>query len=149
VVPYSEWKWFSSNSYGYHLMSILGVAYPEDQLFFFLFRLGLGFELRALRLQSRHSTSWATPPVHFGYFGVGGLSNYLYRLPLNCGPPNLSLPSSWITGMRHGREAVVTFLPMENCRCWRRTQRYSEGPPLAEKTPAVLESIKMIGSRSH
>jgi hypothetical protein len=26
---------------------------------------GLGFELRALSLQSRHSTAWATPPVHF------------------------------------------------------------------------------------
>jgi hypothetical protein len=31
----------------------------------------LGFELRASYLQSRHSTTWATPPIHFcsGYFG--------------------------------------------------------------------------------
>jgi hypothetical protein len=27
---------------------------------------GVGFELRALCLQSRHSTVWATPSVHFG-----------------------------------------------------------------------------------
>jgi hypothetical protein len=37
--------------------------------FFFLsfsfLLVGLGFELRALHLQSRCSTAWATPPVHF------------------------------------------------------------------------------------
>jgi hypothetical protein len=27
--------------------------------------LGLGFELRPLHLQSRHSTAWAMIPVHF------------------------------------------------------------------------------------
>jgi hypothetical protein len=30
-----------------------------------LFLVGLGFELRALGLQSRLSTAWTTPPVHF------------------------------------------------------------------------------------
>jgi hypothetical protein len=33
----------------------------------------LGFEFRALCLQSRCSTAWVTPPVHLasGYFGDG------------------------------------------------------------------------------
>jgi hypothetical protein len=34
-------------------------------LFFYLFRVGLGFELRALHLQRRCSTTWAAPPAHF------------------------------------------------------------------------------------
>jgi hypothetical protein len=40
----------------------------------------LGFELRALHLQSRSSTTLATPPVHFcsGYFGDG--SHILFAL---------------------------------------------------------------------
>jgi hypothetical protein len=44
---------------------------------FFFFLVGLGFELWALRLPSRNSTAWATPPVHFalvilemGYCGL-------------------------------------------------------------------------------
>jgi hypothetical protein len=32
---------------------------------FFFFPMGQGFELRASHLQSRHSTTWATLPVHF------------------------------------------------------------------------------------
>jgi hypothetical protein len=42
-------------------------------IFFFFFLVGLGFELRVLCLQSRHTTTWTTPPVHFcsGYFGDG------------------------------------------------------------------------------
>jgi hypothetical protein len=32
---------------------------------FFFFVVGLGFELRPLHLQSRHSTSWNTPPDYF------------------------------------------------------------------------------------
>jgi hypothetical protein len=57
---------------------------------------GLGFELRASILQSRHSTAQAMPPVHFALviFGDGDLSNYLPRLASNCDPPDLSLPSS-------------------------------------------------------
>jgi hypothetical protein len=49
----------------------------QDLCFSFLIR--LGFELRALHLQSRHSTVWATPPSPFcsGYFGDGDLKNYL------------------------------------------------------------------------
>jgi hypothetical protein len=44
---------------------------------FFLFLAELEFELRALCLQSWHSTTWAIPPVHFcsGYFG-DGISGY-------------------------------------------------------------------------
>jgi hypothetical protein len=33
--------------------------------FVVVFFVGWGFELRALHLQSRHSTTLATPPVHF------------------------------------------------------------------------------------
>jgi hypothetical protein len=32
---------------------------------FFLFLVGLGFELRLVCLQSRHTTTWATPPIQF------------------------------------------------------------------------------------
>jgi hypothetical protein len=34
-------------------------------LIFLLLLMELGFELRALCLQSRYSITWATPPVHF------------------------------------------------------------------------------------
>jgi hypothetical protein len=49
---------------------------------------GLGFELRALHMQSRHSTTSAL--VIFDR----GLWNYLPYLTLNLDPPNLSLPGS-------------------------------------------------------
>jgi hypothetical protein len=31
----------------------------------YLFLMGLGFEIRALHLQSKHSTALAIPPIHF------------------------------------------------------------------------------------
>jgi hypothetical protein len=37
----------------------------EFQMTFFFFLVGLEFELRALHLQTRHSTAWAIPPVYF------------------------------------------------------------------------------------
>jgi hypothetical protein len=37
----------------------------DVMLLFFFFLVGLGFELRALCLQSWHSTAWATPPGPF------------------------------------------------------------------------------------
>jgi hypothetical protein len=58
---------------------------------------GLGFELRALHLQNRYFTAWATPPVHFAlviFWKWVGLENYLSGLALNHDPPNLILPSS-------------------------------------------------------
>jgi hypothetical protein len=63
-------------------------------VFFFVV---LGFELRGLHSQSRCSTAWATPPVHFAVFtfGDGGLVNYLARLVSNHDPPDLSLPCSY------------------------------------------------------
>jgi hypothetical protein len=63
---------------------------------------GLGFELRALSLQSRHSTAWATPLVHFALLilEMRGLVNYFPRLASTLHPPDLSL-SARITGVSH------------------------------------------------
>jgi hypothetical protein len=41
------------------------VGFTYVWLFCLFFLVGLGFELRASHLQSRHTISWATPPVHF------------------------------------------------------------------------------------
>jgi hypothetical protein len=56
----------------------------------------LGFELRALHLQSRCSTASATSLVHFALviLEMGVLENYLPKLASNHDPPDLSLPSS-------------------------------------------------------
>jgi hypothetical protein len=64
--------------------------------FLIVVALELVFELRALSLQSRRSTTRATPPVHFALviFGDGGLTNYLPRLTSNPDLPDLSLLSS-------------------------------------------------------
>jgi hypothetical protein len=61
----------------------------------FFFLMGLGFELRALYLQSRSSTPWAIPPVHFALVILEMESHKLFAwLVLNHNPPDLSLPSS-------------------------------------------------------
>jgi hypothetical protein len=52
---------------------------------------GLGFELRALCLQSRSHTS---RPFCSGCFGDGISRDYLPGLASNLDPPNLSLPNS-------------------------------------------------------
>jgi hypothetical protein len=80
----------------------------------------LGFELRALLLQSRDPTIWTTPPVHFALvlyiyivfwkWGRGCLSNYLPRLALNCDPPALSLQVARITGLSHRHPADLLLL---------------------------------------
>jgi hypothetical protein len=50
--------------------------------------------LNSLCLQSRHSTTWPTPPVHFSLVTFEwGLTDYLSGLALNHDPPILSLPS--------------------------------------------------------
>jgi hypothetical protein len=51
----------------------------------FVFSVGLCFGLRTKCLQSRHSTPWATLPVHFALVILegGGLTNYLPGLSLN------------------------------------------------------------------
>jgi hypothetical protein len=51
-----------------------------------------GFELRALGLQCRCCTTWATPPVHFAL--INSFQNYLPWLVSNLVIPDLSLPSS-------------------------------------------------------
>jgi hypothetical protein len=57
---------------------------------------GLGFELRALHLQSRHyHLNQTSSPFCSGYFGDGGLMNCLPKLASNLSPLDLSLSSSW------------------------------------------------------
>jgi hypothetical protein len=63
-------------------------------LFFFFFLVGLGFELRALQLQSRRCLNHTSSPFCSGYFGGWSLQNFLPGLTLNLHPPDLSLPSS-------------------------------------------------------
>jgi hypothetical protein len=71
--------------------------------FFLLFfgGMGLEFELRVSHLESRCSTAWTTPLVHFllWLFWQWGLVNYLFGLSLKLNPPDLSLPS--ITSVSH------------------------------------------------
>jgi hypothetical protein len=57
---------------------------------------GLGFELRASHLQSRHSTHFAVVS-----FGDVGLKKYLLRLALNCDPLNSFSQVFSITGVNH------------------------------------------------
>jgi hypothetical protein len=67
----------------------------EESVVIFLGRVGLGFELRASHLQSRHSTALVIPPVHFAQIILRwGLVNYLAGMVSNCNSPKLSLPSS-------------------------------------------------------
>jgi hypothetical protein len=64
-------------------------------LFFFFFLVGIRFEVRALHLQSRCSTTWAMPPVCFVLVILEkDLVNYLPELASNCDSPHLSLPRS-------------------------------------------------------
>jgi hypothetical protein len=60
-------------------------------IFFFLFLMELGFKLKTLSLQSRHSTAWATPPVQ-----------QLIPLALSCSCQYFSLPCwpCWLTTTR-------------------------------------------------
>jgi hypothetical protein len=71
------------------------------------FLVGLGLELRASYLQSRHATAWATHPVHFPLVilelgGVVSQSNFL-------GWPRTEIfpISARITGVSHQRLASV------------------------------------------
>jgi hypothetical protein len=66
-----SWKYLPL---GWKLLSFL-ITINQGSSFFFFFLIGLGFELRALHLQSRHSTTWTISPVHFALiiFGDGVL----------------------------------------------------------------------------
>jgi hypothetical protein len=68
----------------------------------------LGFEFRASRLQSRCSTSWATPPVHFALaiLEMGVSWTIFPRLASNYNLPNLSLPNR-IKNVRHQCPALL------------------------------------------
>jgi hypothetical protein len=64
-------------------------------LFFFFFLVELGFKLRALCLQKKHSTACATPPVDFALVILEmSLVNYLPGLASNYNPSDFSLPNS-------------------------------------------------------
>jgi hypothetical protein len=54
--------------------------------------------------------SHITSPFCSGYFGDGGLMNYLHVLVLNDYHPDLGLPSSRITGVSHWCLAEAVFL---------------------------------------
>jgi hypothetical protein len=55
----------------------------------------MGFELRVPGLQSRYSTAWIIPSVHFAWlFWRWGSCELLPGMASNCDPPDLSLPSS-------------------------------------------------------
>jgi hypothetical protein len=75
------------------------------------FLMGLGLELRASCLQSRHSTTWNTPPTHFVLVILEGegLSNYLPGLALNHNPLNLSFPNSYDYRVSHQHHLVCRF----------------------------------------
>jgi hypothetical protein len=75
------------------------------------FFVGLGFEFRDSCLQSRCSTSWITPPVHFALvtFWKWGLTNYLPGLALNSNPPNLSLSVARFTDVSRQHLASLFF----------------------------------------
>jgi hypothetical protein len=64
-------------------------------IIFFFFLVGLVFELRALHLakQALYLLSHASSSFCSGYFGDGGLANYVPGLAFNCNPPDLSFPS--------------------------------------------------------
>jgi hypothetical protein len=54
-----------SNKLSAEAQEELDTGFLESSFFCGVFLMGLGFELRALCLQSRHSTTLATPLVHF------------------------------------------------------------------------------------
>jgi hypothetical protein len=71
----------------------------KQQNLFLFFCWDWSLNLRALPLQSRHSTTWAIAPIYFALvileIGGGVLWNYFPGLALNYNLPNLSLPTSW------------------------------------------------------
>jgi hypothetical protein len=74
-------------------------------LLFTVLLVGLEFELRALHLQSKHSTTWVTSPVHL--FWRWGLANYLPGLVSNLDQVAV------ITGVSHWHLASSFFI---NCK---------------------------------
>jgi hypothetical protein len=86
-------KVFASFTQIHHILDILPYL---DFLFVFCFLWGgLGFELRASSLQSRHCTAQAMPPVHFALFILEKGSCELFAMSgLKPQTSNLSLPSS-------------------------------------------------------
>jgi hypothetical protein len=72
-------------------------AQPEKLFVILGFFGGWGFEFRVSHLQSRCSNclNHTSSPFCSGYFGDGGLKNYLPRLASNHNLPDLSLPSTW------------------------------------------------------
>jgi hypothetical protein len=78
---------------GFYVGKLHDIQISISIKFCFVFR----WELRTLQLQSRHSTIWATPLVHFALLFLrwgGGFANNLPRLASNLYPPDLSLPIS-------------------------------------------------------
>jgi hypothetical protein len=79
------------------LLGLKLVSFKKHILEFccFIYSLYLVFvEGVALQVQSRHSTAWATPAVHFAVVILKMGVSHLHRLALNRDPLILSLPSS-------------------------------------------------------
>jgi hypothetical protein len=75
-----------------------GFIYLFICLFFWV---GLGFEFRASCLQSRHSITWATPPVHLE---IGSLELFAWS--------SLKSPSSWSQPPKLGLQVWATGAPL-------------------------------------
>jgi hypothetical protein len=66
---------------------------------FCCFPYGTGFELRALDLLDKHSTTWVTPPALCFRFVCLFPSRAWYLCPAWSGSRSSSICSSWIAGM--------------------------------------------------
>jgi hypothetical protein len=74
----------------------------------FFFFLSLRVDLRTLSLQSRLSTTWATPQVHFALVILEmGVSNYLPGLALNLSRPVSASQVARVTGVSHLQPAWI------------------------------------------
>jgi hypothetical protein len=102
------------------------------------FFLGGRVRLRALHLQSRGSTAWATPPVHFALvFGDGVTQTICSGCPQTM---ILSISASqiaWITGMSHYCLAMFNFL--KNCQTvFQRGHTILQGFSFFTSLPAIF-----------
>jgi hypothetical protein len=104
------------------------------QQFVYLFILmGLGFEVRVLCLQSRHSAAWATFPVHFALvileMGSQELFTWAGLEPQSSPyqPPRLLRLQAWATGTRSNNFFIGhKFQGNENLTCTIYTKTHSK-----------------------
>jgi hypothetical protein len=83
--------------YNHYIFYWLSSPLLDCQILFlclpFFFIVGVGFEFKALHLQSRFSTTWASLPFHFALIILEiGCCELFAWLASNYDPPDLSLP---------------------------------------------------------